>query len=158
MLKKAITIIVVLFSTTIFSQTEKKNLDFIIEIDAEIAVGTITKLNIVLIDSLNEIKIIDADYYPGNLSMPLDFYNLLISKKTKKVLMKINNSVKGEMINYEFELKKMWLTDYYIIFKIYNLANKKYRNRLDPLDKDKNYTFELESPSYTFYRIKAKKK
>jgi hypothetical protein len=70
------------------------------------------------------------------------------------------NSVKGkqELYNYEIEMEKNWFEQSFVILKIYNLDKKKYRKRLEPLSKDRKYTFDLETSQGQMIRIRKNKK
>ncbi len=134
---------------------KKKELDFIIMIDGDIK----------LTYALPEIRFkrngvsetIITNYYPGNLSLEYVDYEKLIEDETVDIYIEFTYyeyiETEQRIYNYEIELKKPWLKDYYNILRVYNL-DKKSNKGFVPLNNDKNYTFELSSPSHTFLRIK----
>jgi hypothetical protein len=135
------------------TQGVKKNLDFIVVIDDAIAVGSISLPKIIFVSGGRE-NVIQVNYYPGSLSMDANDYPRLLSDSTKAIYLKFNHHeyVGGKLHydNYEIELKKPWLEDYFNIIHIYNLVNPRYKNKYDPIGKGKNYAYELESPSHSF--------
>jgi hypothetical protein len=44
----------------------------------------------------------------------------------------------------------------YLILKIYNLENRKYRDAYEPLDVKRNYSFEIIYPDGQIIRVKNK--
>lgn len=139
-----------------YSQDVNKNIDFIIVIDEKVAVGAISLVKINSKTANEEIEI-TPDYYPGNLSITQTDYERLFKQDTKSIMLSFTfNDNKGKRIKsyrYQIELKKEWMSDYFIILNIYNLDKKKYRKRYLPLSESKNYTFEIVSPSNTFLRV-----
>lgn len=155
--KILIIVVLTFFFNKIYAQEDTKSLDFIIVVDGEIF-DHYTKFNIVRYHK-GQIDKLLVNYWPGNLSIKKSDYENLISKETDSILLYIedNRYINGKQNenSYEIEIKKPWLQDYYNILRIYNLNNKKNKG-LEPLSKDKNYTFELSSPSHTFLRIRKK--
>jgi len=146
-------------SGTIYCQNSIKSLDFILVIDENIAIGSITSLQLEVIGDTE--NIVHANYFPGSLSMNVVDYAKLLSETTKAIYLKFTyfeyHNKKQEVYNYEIEIKKAWLSDYYNILRIYNLDKLKYRGKLDPIGKGKNYNYELDSPSHSFRLIWKKK-
>ncbi len=136
-----------------------KNLDFIIVIDDNIAIGSISSLNIEL-DSEKSKKQVTVSYYPGNLSLSSLDYNTLLSDSIKTIFLNFNyyeySNQNQEIYNYEIELKKEWLKDYFNILRIYNLKKKKYKGKYRPISVGKNYNYEITSPSHSFKLIEQK--
>ncbi len=137
--------------------SNKKELDFIIMIDGDIQLTyALPKIRFKR-DGVSETII--TNYYPGNLSLEYVDYEKLIEDKTVDIYIDFAYyeyiGTEQKIYNYEIELKKPWLKDYYNILRIYNLDRKKNKG-LEPLSKDKNYTFELSSPSHTFLRIRKR--
>jgi len=154
---KYIKVLMFLITINIYSQ-EIKNIDFIIVIDEEITTNSLgIKFLITSKGGSREVEAVTG-YYPGNISLKKSDYDDLISDETQKVILKFNYQTyidgKSYYYRYEIEYNKLWLQDTYNILKIYNLDKRKYRKKLEPLSKDRNYTFELLSPSYTFIRAR----
>lgn len=141
-------------------QDVKKELDFIIVIDDNIAVGSIASLKIELVSGKGK-ETIAASYYPGNLSLSGGDYNKLMSDSTKAINLKfINYEYAGQSqatYSYDIELKREWLRDYFNILRIYDLDKKKYKAKYSPIGVGKNYAYELESPSHSFRLVEKKK-
>jgi len=144
------------------AQENRKSFDFIINVDAEIA-KTLFKPVIIVKKNGNVLKKIEIGYYPGNLSLSTADYNMIFSEQETILFFQFDyyrNSVKGkqELYNYEIEMGKNWFEQSFVILKIYNLDKKKYRKRLEPLSKDRKYTFDLETSQGQMIRIRKNKK
>jgi len=146
--------------TQVYSQDARKNLDFIIVIDDNIAIGSIASLQIELVLSGRGKEVIAASYYPGNLSLSEADYGKLMSDSTKAINLKfIKYEYAGQnqtTYSYDIELKREWLRDYFNILRIYDLDKKKYKAKYSPSGIGKNYAYEIESPSHS-YRLVEKK-
>src|SRR5688572_29263794 len=137
------------FSKPVTGQELEKELDIVFVIDEiiwtsrSVLTFTLTKEN-----HQEEIK---ANYFPGSLTLSESDYKKLFSEEVKSISLQFDyyqyTSQKLEIYNYDLELKKAWLKDYYNVYHIYNLDKRKYRKLFDPLSEDKNYTFTLDSPS-----------
>lgn len=149
-----------LICAQIYGQDAKKGLDFIIVIDDNIAVGSIASLQIELVSEKGT-EVIAASYYPGNLSLTENDYNKLMSDSSKAVkLTFINYEYTGQnqaTHNYDIELKREWLRDYFNILRIYDLDKNKYKRKYEPSGAGKNYAYEIQSPSHS-YRLVEKRK
>lgn len=149
----------VLWTLISFVQSGKKHLDFVIIIDGEVAIGSIANLSIELNINGNE-KIIEPLYYPGNITMKESEYNQALSDSVTVVKIKFDYykyiGKKQKLYNYEIEFQQEWLKEAFVVLKIYNLDKKEYRDKFEPLSAEKNYTFELDSPTNTFRRIPKK--
>ena len=157
------TVLVLLLLQTFFrgySQTQK-NLDLIICIDEEIAVGSISSLNVEIIKG-KERKDIDISYYPGNLSLSQDDYDEMMSAQTDTIFLKFYYNLVTEsghyLRGYRIELKKEWLHDYYNILRIYNLDQNKYSKIFNASNGDGSFVYELDSPSHGFRLIRKRYK
>jgi hypothetical protein len=62
--------------------------------------------------------------------------------------------VKKKSCNFVIEYNKIWLQDLYNILRLYNLEEGKYKNKIEPLSKSKNYTFEVESSRGQMLRVR----
>jgi hypothetical protein len=135
------------------------SLDFIIEIDGNIAVGSIISPQIKIVSN-DKTDIVAVSYYPGNLSMSVENHAKLLSDQADSIFLVFAYyeypGGKQKTYNYELRLEKAWLQDYFNILRIYNLDKPRYKGLYDPISKDKNYTYELVSPSHTFLRIQKK--
>jgi hypothetical protein len=145
---------------TVVSKTRgqgvKKELDFIIVINDEIAVGSIFLPEITFVSGGKE-NVMQVNYFPGSLSIDKGDYAKLLSDSTKEIYFKFDHhEYVGSKLNYDYyeiELKKPWLEDYYNIIRIYNLKDRRYKNKYDPIGKGKEYNYELESPSHSYRLI-----
>jgi hypothetical protein len=148
-----------IFFGQIYGQGAKKGLDFIIIINDNIVVGSIASLRIELISEKTK-ENITANYYPGNLSLTENEYGKLMSDSIKTINLKfIYYEYVGEKqntYNYNIELKREWLKDYFNILRVYDLSKKAYKGRYNPCGVGKNYAYEIESPSHSFRLIEKK--
>jgi hypothetical protein len=142
-----------------YGQDVRKNLDFIIVIDDNIAVGSIVSLQIELVSETSK-EAIAASYYPGSLSLTESDYGKIMSDSTKAINLKfIHYEYVGQnqvTYNYDIELKREWLKDYFNILRIYDLNKKKYKAKYSPSGPGKNYAYEIQSPSHSFLLIVPK--
>jgi hypothetical protein len=140
------------------AQENIKSFDFIICIDGEIAT-TLFKPEIIVKQGENVLKKIDINYHAGNLSLSYEDYNIILSEQVDTLFFQFNYyqylpKWKQKNYNYEIEIGKNWFENSFVILKIYNLDKKKYRKKLEPLSKDKNYTFDLETSQGQMIRIR----
>lgn len=155
-------ILLMLFSTTLMSvlygQESNKKLDFIIVVDEQIVIGTVSNLKLILQRDRKD-DIVKVYYHPGSLEIPFSGYEKMLSDVIDSLYIDFTyyeyTGQKQKVYHYKIELKKLWLKESFVILKIYNLDKKKYKNDFQPL-KGRNYTFEIDSPSYTFRRIREK--
>lgn len=145
------------FSEPTMAQPENTNLDFVVVID-NIIPPTLARTKIQLIYTTDSFKVFEVYYHPGMLSFKKNDYEMLLSDTVKSVNLCFSHyrMVKNNQIeyNYQIELKIYWLKSLYNVINIYNLDTKLYRKKYEPLDKNRNYTFELLSPDYTFKRVR----
>lgn len=141
------------------AQDEKKSLDLIIVIDENIAVGSIVSLQIERVTASGK-AIIAANYYPGSLTLAEADYGKLMSDSTRAINLKFTHyEYVGQNqtdYDYDIELKKEWLKDYFNILRIYDLDKTKYKGKYSPSGVDKNYAYEIESPSHSFRLVEKK--
>lgn len=142
------------------AQENIKKFDFIICVDEEIATS-LTRPVIIAKQGVNVLKRIEISYYAGNLSLSSEDYNMIFSEQEITLYLQFDYyqySSKGqqEIYNYEIEIGKNWFEKTFVILKIYNLDKKKYKKRLAPLSKDKNYTFDLETSDGQIIRIRKR--
>jgi hypothetical protein len=142
-----------------YAQDERKSLDLIIIIDGNIAVGSIASLQIERVTGKDK-EGIAANYYPGSLSFTQADYGKLMSDSTKMINLKFTNyeyvGQNQTVYNYDIELKKEWLKDYFNILRIYDLNKKQYKGKYSPCGVGKNYAYEIESPSHSFRLVEKK--
>ena len=142
------------------AQENRKNFDFIVCVDEEIATS-LSRPVIIAKQGTNVLKRIDVSYHPGNLSLGSEDYNTIFSEQEITLFLQFDYyqySSKGQqtVYNYEIELGKNWFEQTFVILKIYNLDKRKYRKKLDPLSKDKNYNFDLETSQGQMIRIRKR--
>lgn len=149
----------ILFGQT-YGQDVMKRLDFIIVIDDNIAVGSIASLQIAMMSGGGTKEFISASYYPGNLSLTENDYGKLMSDSVKAIYLKFTHyeyvGQKQTTYNYDIELKREWLGDYFNILRVYDLNKKVYKRKYSPNGADKNCAYEIESPSHSFRLIERK--
>ena len=142
-----------------YAQDERKSLDLIIVIDGNITVGSIASLQIERVTRRDK-EIIAANYYPGSLSFTETDYGKLMSDSTKAINLKFTYyeyvGQNQTSYNYDIELKKEWLRDYFNILRIYDLDKKQYKGKYSPSGVDKNYAYEIESPSHSFRLVEKR--
>lgn len=138
---------------------EKNESDFIIVVDENIAITSISSIKI-RVDSLNSNEDVFLEYHPGSLSFKKNDYDRFIASGNSKTYMIITYreyvNEDQKMYNYEIEIKPEWLREEYCILRIYNLDKKKYKNKFISIENQLNYTYELDSPNYTFKRVRKK--
>ncbi|HEU4788960.1 MAG TPA: hypothetical protein VFS71_04685 [Flavobacterium sp.] len=144
------------FTNITMAQEKNKTISFILVVDGEVLNANVSIT--FLIGSENSDDKIFATYYPGTLSMSQADYEKLISDHTKSFYLKYyqNNYVNGKLNYCDFviEYNKIWLQDTYNILRLYNLEKGKYKNKIEPLSKTKNYTFEVESSNGQMLRVR----
>lgn len=149
----------VLVVVQVHGQDARKSLDFIIIVDENIAVGSIVSLKFEAVSATNK-TIIAGSYYPGSLSLMENDFNRIMSDSIKTIRLKFTYyeyiGLNQITYNYDIELKKEWLNDYFNILRVYNLNKKKYKARYVPREAGKNYVYEIQSPSHTFKLVERK--
>lgn len=158
-MRKVFSLILLMSCFHTYGQHLGKNIDFIIVIDENIFLGSITQLRIVILSD-GKAEILSASYYPGNLSLSESDFEKMISDNTERIFMKFTytkyTANTQNSYSYEIELKKHWFDDYFNILRIYNLDNKRYQKLFYAAKKEKAYVYELDSPSNTFHLIRNK--
>ncbi len=146
-MRAKITLLLPLIITWYTAVCQKKNLDFIISVDEKIAIGTIFNLHINASMNDGGTKRIDAQYYPGNLSIDKNDYDGLLSDSVKTVTLSFQfNDFKGDRSSKEYEvnLQKGFLKNYFFILYIYNLDKKKYKDTF--AQTAAKYVYEYDYP------------
>ncbi|ANH81954.1 hypothetical protein A8C56_14135 [Niabella ginsenosidivorans] len=135
----------------------QKNIDLIISIDEKI-VSSISGLNFIAV-TLNGEERIQADYYPGHLSLSDSDYNKLLDTVTRTVYISFDyteqQNTKQHLYHYQIDLKKGWLKHYYYILSIYNMTKRKYR---DMFSTAMPYVYEFEYPGGATKLVRKKSK
>lgn len=127
----------------------QKNVNLIVLIDENIVVGSLSGLKLVAVAANGNKETINADYYPGNLSLSEDDYKKLLDTTIKTVYLVFNyteyQNKKQQTYNYEIDLNKGWLQHYYYILHIYNTTKKKY-TKMFTVPEGKEYVYEFDYP------------
>jgi len=134
----------------------KHNANLIIMVDNELCIGSIS--NIQIVEGRNRIEV---EYDPGNLMVNQIDYKKLKMAKSDLVLYFEYYQYEGSkqtLYNYELPFSPDWLDQDYTVLRIYNLDNKKYKGVFEPLDKGRNYTYELDYPGGQMLRVRNKGK
>lgn len=138
--------IVLLSFTPIKGQTYE-NMNLIIMIDDAIVLNHINPKIIIQDPNGLEIDTMEAKYVPGNLSLVHD-----ISKfESGSLYITMDND--GHFLNYSIPIGSNWFEQAYIVLRIYNLDNKKYRRKFRTTRNKGNYTYELDYPGGSMLRI-----
>lgn len=154
-----------LFSLLLFSYCKEskcqsnKNLDWVIVVNEKIDLFYTAPQFIVTFnnDSSTRYK---SSYHPGNLTIGQKEYDMLISDSTKSIRLEIvyySHDKNQSVYTYKLDFKKGFLKETYLVLKIYNMDRKKYRKKFDPIDKESDFTFEIDSPSQSLRRAKSLK-
>lgn len=97
-------------------------INFIIEINEEIAVSSIARARIIKVDLVTEKEIIfDVSYFPGLLTFADSDLDVIFTEDSKVSLVFDYYSHDGNNY-YEIELNKNWLLSSYCILRIYDLT------------------------------------
>ena len=133
------------FLNIVYAQ-ERKEFDFVIVVDDDH--GSMTAPSrIYLQNEKGEKTDIDFDYHPGNLSMSMDDYEKIKSFEGKiEMHFGWYKHLIGETRHYFYDipLDKLLFERRYVVIKIYNMDDKRYRKLYYPL-KGKNYNYSLET-------------
>lgn len=146
-MKKYIFLLFLFFSSipSTFSQ-EKKEMDFVIIVDDDL--GIMSAPSIIYMKNVKGEKTnIDFDYHPGCLSINMDDYNKL-KKFDGKIELHFGwyKHKEGETRHYFYDIPfdKLLFERRYVIIKIYNTDDKRYKKMYYPLE-GKNYNYYLET-------------
>ena len=138
-----------------YGQSSEAEIDLVIVVNEEIAIELLGNMKLV-VENETEVNTIEPQYYPGSLVMNKSDLDLLLSNNVKSITFCFdqyeNDPANGKFF-YEIDFDKKWLTQRYIVLKIYNLEKTKYKMMYEPLSSGKNYTFEIDSPDFTFRRV-----
>lgn len=150
-------IIVLIFTfmiSPVICQDDRCNVNLIIMVDDDICIGSIANAYIIMENN----KKISITYHPGDLRLDKEAMNLLKGSRVSTLHFDYYQYVNGKqtLYNYELPFYSNWLEQDYTVLRVYNLDKRKYRKRFKPLDKKRNYTFELDYPGGSMKRIKNK--
>lgn len=138
----------------------QKNINLIISVDDRIVVGSLSGLRLVAISTTGNKETINADYYPGNLSLSENDYKRITDTGIKTVHLVFNfveyQSLKQQSYKYEIDLNKGWLQHYYYILRIYNTTKRKYR-KLFNVPKGQKFVYEFDYPGGSTKLIRKRK-
>lgn len=150
--------IVCVYNTELQAQ---KDINLIISIDDNIVVGSMSRLRLIAsLENGNE-QILEANYYPGNLSLKQADYDKLLNANVKTVFLAFDYSERCEnkqhTYNYKIDLQKGWLEHYYYILHIYNTDKRQYKKIYTPLE-GRSYTYEYNYPGGSVKRVMKRNK
>lgn len=149
----------IVWGLNLYSQNDSNvTSNVIILVDEKVVIEPLARLKLEIFHKGLKTDYSMASYSPGQLSydqskkidifasdstyLSFDYYRYNDNKQFIK--------------RYEIKLNKVWLNSSYLIIRIYNLDNKRYKRIFFPLP-GKNYTYEVDSPVYPILRIKRKK-
>jgi hypothetical protein len=152
--------ILALLSMKALGQEEENGFNFIIVVDDNVWLSyTNLKVEIRGADG-SVIDKVSGVYYPGNLFFEKEDYEKLMNAETDSMTLIFNYKESQGKKEYDYELPffKSWLDHYFMVMKVYNLDKRKYKGVFEPLDKDRNYTYELNYPGGSMLRVRNKVK
>lgn len=141
----------------IYSQEISKDFNFIITVDDNVVVGSIANLRLIVSETNDNNKLIEAAYIPGKLTINKVDIEKLFSDRVNGITLMFDyyEYLNKEQViyNYKIEIKKSWLQFSFIVLRIYNLDKRKYSKIFYPLE-GQNYTYEIDLPSNSILRIR----
>jgi hypothetical protein len=146
-----------LISIGLFAQEERK-MTFVLMINEALPVASIARSQIILDNGTK----VSVGYIPGALIFSESNYQQLLEAKSDSLILAFDyyeyEGKKQKVYNFELPFHKGWLNQSYMVMKVYNLEKRKYKGVFEPLDKDRNYTFELDYPGGQMLRVRNKVK
>ena len=158
-MRATIFIIILCVASSIKTKAQEQNqkANIIISVDGKVVAGSIYQIKIISYLESGLRKIINADYYPGNMVFLKSDYMLLMSDETKSIVLSFSylEFCEGKRYDYSYEIDfdKKWLQDKYFVLYVYNTDKNKY-NKLYPPIKGKHYTYEFDYPGGQMRRVK----
>lgn len=134
---------------------------FVIVIDGEVPFVYNVKLR--LTDSLDRECIIERWYLPGRLALTDSDYEKIKQSKSIRMSFIVPNEESYSRLkdkHYEIEAEKMMFGNvgrYCCVLNIYDLDLRANRKIYEPLDKNRNYTFDYIIPGYGMVRQRKKR-
>lgn len=136
----------------ILAQDDRKNFDFVIEVDGQL-VESITRPKIIVMKDSQLVKEIPVGYHPGNLWMSFDDFNSYFMAEGNELFFQFYYYQyppprrKQILYQYEIEMRKFWLNSGYLVLQIYNLDKAKYtrKNSISkmPLSRKRGFYYDL---------------
>ncbi|PZR20174.1 MAG: hypothetical protein DI539_11720 [Flavobacterium psychrophilum] len=156
-MKYTFLIVCFLFTAICSGQEQKKQFDLIISVDNDI-IQTISNAQIVVKKGNGHNEIFNVSYYPGNLSLNHNDFDMLPEGENviyfKFTYIKYSKDGEQDIRTYEIDMGKNWFDETYMIVKLYN-TDKKQNKKLKPLE-GKTYTFDLDYGRGQMIRIRNK--
>lgn len=148
-MKKTITILLVLFSLSLFSQ----NVNVIIQVNERTLMdGEVSNLYIKLEN--NDTLYRSINYYPGDLILSKELLQKINDDSIPKLKLHFDYYTykKGnqEIANFDIELNKGLLNQRYLIIDVYDFRDKKYKKWYQQYTKE-NYLVQLIYPQCGYY-------
>lgn len=144
----------VLSSHIILGQINDYNL--IITVNDKLIISDIKVSKIMLENNDKSIDTIDCQYKPGNLIvLDTDLELTSYRKITLSVDYIKREKRTDKYYHYDIDLYGVNFSQSYLILRLYNLDNRKYRQIFEPLE-GREYTFEIDMPSNSVTRIRRK--
>lgn len=116
---RAIFVLILLTLVTQARSQEQKCKNFIISIDEKVVTGGMTQFRIIALFDNGKKQTIEADYYPGRLSLQQTDYDRLLSNEVVTTYLAFNYSeyCKKNQTSYDYEIdiKKGWLLQHYYL-------------------------------------------
>ena len=148
-MKKTITILLILFSLSLFSQ----NINVIIQVNERTLMdGEVSNLYIKLEN--NDTLYRSINYYPGDLILSKELLQKINDDSIPKLKLHFDYYTykKGnqEIANFDIELNKGLLNQRYLIIDVYDFRDKKYKKWYQQYTKE-NYIVQLIYPQFGYY-------
>lgn len=91
---------------------------------------------------------LNAWLYPGDVRISQTDFNKIQSPKVAKIWLWFSvNGVNIKRREYKIEMQKHWLEARFMVLKIYNLHQRKYRRMFEPTKGNKKYVHEIDLPT-----------
>ena len=101
----------------------------------------------------------DARYYPCNLSIYSDNSLSELVNGADSLFLSFSNTIfcgeKPYTSYYKILINKYWFKSSFVVLKVYDLANRKYRKQFFALP-NTNYTYEVNFEDYSMIRVRKK--
>lgn len=151
--------LLIAWSLNLYSQSDSNaTSNVIILVDEKVLIEPLARLKFEIFHQGSKADHDIISYLPGQLSYDKSKKNDILASDSIYLSFDYYsyNNNKQLIKRYEIKLNKAWLDNLYLIIRIYNLDNKRYKRIFFPLP-GKNYTYEVDSPVYPILRVKRKK-
>lgn len=144
--------------TELFSQDYDLNFIFVINENVNPSISSI-KLKRKLENKF--IKEYSLLYSPGSLKIDSLSFNEITSMQENynyTLSVSYNEVCKDDINYYHFDIEDFkigWLNNYYFIMYVYNTNKKEYKKYYNPI-KDRDFTYEYDSPDGSMRRVKRR--